>query len=47
METILRDKRIAQLQKALDEAVSEVTQLKIDLSAYEKQCSSKLTIEMK
>ncbi|KAJ3414954.1 hypothetical protein HDV05_005785 [Chytridiales sp. JEL 0842] len=40
MESILREKKIIQLQKALDESVTEVTQLKIDLSAYEKQCNN-------
>ena len=40
MEMMLKDKKSAQLQKALDEASVETTQLKIDLIAYEKQASN-------
>ncbi|KNC96052.1 uncharacterized protein SPPG_08646 [Spizellomyces punctatus DAOM BR117] len=40
MEVILRDKRVQQLQKALDEAAGEVTKYKIDLAAFEKQCNN-------
>ncbi|KAJ3300836.1 hypothetical protein HK104_000030 [Borealophlyctis nickersoniae] len=41
MEVVLRDKRVQQLQKALDDAGVELTQSRIDLGAYEKQCNSK------
>ncbi|KAJ3200071.1 hypothetical protein HDU67_002326 [Dinochytrium kinnereticum] len=40
MEIILRDKRIVAIQKSLDDASRDVTQMKIDLVAFEKQCSS-------
>ncbi|KAJ3089136.1 hypothetical protein HK102_007124 [Quaeritorhiza haematococci] len=40
MEVIMRDKRVQQLQKAVDELASELTNYKIDINAFEKQCSN-------
>ena len=42
----MRDKMVQQLQKNLHEASSEVAQMKIDLTSYEKQCSSKIRISI-
>ena len=44
MEVVMRDKMVQQLQKNLNESSAELSQLKIDLTAYEKQCSSKLPV---
>ena len=41
MELVLRDKRIQQLQSDLDHLSTECNQQKMDLSAFERQCSSK------
>ncbi|CAG8448798.1 7441_t:CDS:10 [Ambispora gerdemannii] len=38
MEILIRDKRVQQLQKALDECSTEIQQYKTDLASYEKQC---------
>ncbi|KAJ3027259.1 UNVERIFIED_CONTAM: hypothetical protein HDU68_004174 [Siphonaria sp. JEL0065] len=40
MEVIMRDKRIVQVQRELEDSQSMLTKLKIDLGAYEKQCSN-------
>ncbi|KAJ3283978.1 hypothetical protein HDU79_008621 [Rhizoclosmatium sp. JEL0117] len=40
MEIIMRDKRVAQVQRELEESQSNLAKLKIDLGAYEKQCSN-------
>ncbi|KAI9329162.1 hypothetical protein BDR26DRAFT_939468 [Obelidium mucronatum] len=40
MEVIMRDKRVAQVQRELEDSQSMVAKLKIDLGAYEKQSSS-------
>lgn len=42
MEVVMRDKMVQQLQKSLNEASTDISQMKIDLAAYEKQCSSNL-----
>ena len=36
----MRDKRVQQLQKNLNDTSAELSQYKIDLAAYEKQCNS-------
>ena len=40
MEAIMRDKRVEQLQKALDETTQQVSQYKIDITAFEKQSNN-------
>jgi hypothetical protein len=42
MEIIMRDKQIVHSQKSLEDALSEISRLKVDIGAYEKQASSKL-----
>jgi hypothetical protein len=44
MEIVMRDKRIQQLQKSMNDASADLVQCRTDLSAYEKQCNSKSTI---
>ncbi|CAG8526771.1 4269_t:CDS:10 [Ambispora leptoticha] len=38
MEILIRDKRVQQLQKTLDECSEEIQQYKTDLASYERQC---------
>ncbi|KAJ3063778.1 hypothetical protein HDU98_000438 [Podochytrium sp. JEL0797] len=40
MEVIMRDKRVTQVQRDVEESGAEVARLKVDLGAYEKQCSN-------
>ncbi|KAL5033378.1 hypothetical protein BDV3_000368 [Batrachochytrium dendrobatidis] len=40
MEVIMRDKRVQQLQKSMDEMSLQLNQYKIDLGAFEKQCNN-------
>jgi septal ring factor EnvC (AmiA/AmiB activator) len=40
MEVVMRDKMVQQLQKSVNEASSDISKMKIDLTAYEKQCSN-------
>ncbi|KAJ3136723.1 hypothetical protein HK100_001477 [Physocladia obscura] len=40
MEVIMRDKRVVQIQREYEELQGSVGKLKIDLNAYEKQCSN-------
>jgi hypothetical protein len=40
METLLRDRRIQQLQKTLEDSSLEIKKYKVELSSYERQCDS-------
>ncbi|KAI9204904.1 uncharacterized protein BJ171DRAFT_91369 [Polychytrium aggregatum] len=40
MEMVFRDKKIQQLQQALDQTAAEIGQYKADLNAFEKQCAN-------
>ncbi len=40
MDIIMRDKTVQKLQKELETVEQDLSQAKIDLVAYEKQCSS-------
>ncbi|KAJ3118488.1 hypothetical protein HDU96_001307 [Phlyctochytrium bullatum] len=39
MEIVLRDKRIVQAQSTIDEYAKELSQMKIDIAAFERQCN--------